>query len=84
MRGGHAKGWVPADGRIMRESIAKGEARIRADDMQPAIVIGHDQHGQFGGVYAEITTLRRRLPTPFGHADDVCVECYRFAHPLRL
>jgi hypothetical protein len=68
----------------MREAIAVSEAGIRADDMQPAIVIGRGEHGQFSGVYAEITPLRRRLPAPFRHADDLRVKRHSFAHLLRL
>ena len=64
----------------VREAIAISEARIRADDMQPAIVIGLGQHGQFSGVYAEIPTLRRRAPAPFRHADDVCVKRHGLPH----
>ena len=55
----HAKGRVPADGRVMRKAIAIRETRIRADDMQPAIVIRIGQHGQFSRVYAEIPALGR-------------------------
>jgi len=76
----HAKGRVPADGRVMREAITKGEAGIGPDDMQPAIVVRSGQHGQLGGVYAEIATLGRSPPAPFFQADNAGVKRYGFPH----